>query len=196
MKKLSVTALFSWIFVSIFYAYQYTLRAIPNVIIDDFSTRFKTDEFEYSQFSGIYYIGYTLFHIPIGIMLDKLQPRAVLSICIALSAIGLLPLIYNDNYTLTLIGRLLTGTTSCAAILGLFKIIKLVFHDRLFSRMLGISVTIGIIGAIYGVGPIKFMIDKVGYDRTIERLALIGVILALLTYLFTPKVKIDDSTES
>jgi MFS family permease len=144
-------------------------------------------------FSGVYYIGYSLMHLPIGIMLDRFGPRKVMSSCILLTVIGLLPLILADHWIFPIMGRVLMGIGSSAAILGLFKIIRMAFTEERFPRMLSISVMIGLIGAIYGGGPVSYMRDVLGYQMVIQILAGAGIVLAGFTYWMIPEVK--DSSE-
>ena len=89
-------ALIIWAVGAIFYAYQYILRVMPNIMMDDILNQFNIDRVTFGQFSGVYYIGYSLMHLPIGIMLDRFGPKRVMPICILLTIIGLLPLIFSD----------------------------------------------------------------------------------------------------
>lgn len=55
--------------------------------------------------------------------------------------------------------------------------------------MLSFSVTIGLIGAIYGGGPVSFMREAMGYERVVQIFALMGIILAIGSYLVLPNMK-------
>jgi predicted MFS family arabinose efflux permease len=178
-----------WMIASIFYAYQYVLRVMPNIMMNDIMQQFDINTAIFGQFSGIYYIGYSLMHIPIGIMLDRYGPRKVMTICIITSVFGLLPILFASHWVYPIIGRMLIGMGSSAAILGTFKIIRIAFSEDKFTRMLSFSVTIGLIGAIYGGGPVSYMCDLIGYQAVIEIFAVIGLILALITYIIVPEVK-------
>lgn len=178
-----------WIIASIFYAYQYILRVMPNILLDDIMQRFSIDAATFGQFSGVYYLGYSLMHLPIGIMLDRYGPRKVMSLCMLITVAGLTPLIFADHWVFPIIGRFLIGIGSSAAILGVFKIIRMAFKEERFSRMLSFSVTIGLIGAIYGGGPVNYMLSKFGYETVIYLFATIGTTLAFITYWLVPNVK-------
>lgn len=178
-----------WIIASIFYAYQYILRVMPNIMLDDIMQQFEIDAATFGQFSGIYYIGYSLLHLPIGIALDRYGPRIVMTGCILLNVIGLLPLIMTDYWIYPVLGRLLIGIGSSAAILGIFKIIRMTFSEERFPRMLSLSVTIGLIGAIYGGGPVSYMREVFGYQSVVQFFAVMGVALALATFLIIPNMK-------
>lgn len=178
-----------WMIASIFYAYQYILRVMPSIMLTDIMDQFEIGATLFGQFSGIYYIGYSLLHLPIGIMLDRYGPKKIMSLCILLTVIGMLPLVFAHHWIYPLMGRLLVGIGSSAAILGLFKIIRLAFNESQFPRMLSFSVTIGLVGAIYGGAPVSYMVATLGYQAVVEIFALIGVGLALITYWVIPEEK-------
>lgn len=185
-----------WVIVSVFYAYQYILRVMPSILMNDIMQRFNIDAAVFGQFSGVYYLGYSLMHLPIGIMLDHYGPRKVMTGCILLTIVGMLPIIFSEHWTYPIIGRILIGVGSSAAILGAFKIIRLTFSKAHFSRMLSFSVTIGLIGAIYGGAPVSYMNKTLGYQAVIEIFAVIGLILAALTYLIVPEIEKENSKAS
>ncbi len=180
-----------WMIASIFYAYQYILRVMPSIMLNDILQQFDLDAAVFGQFSGVYYIGYSLVHLPIGILLDRYGPRKVMTACILLSVAGLLPLLFADYWVYPIIGRLLVGVGSSAAILGVFKIVRMAFNEARFSRMLSLSVTVGLVGAIYGGGPVGYMREIFGYQAVIQVFALVGVALAFATYWIVPEMKED-----
>lgn len=178
-----------WIIASVFYAYQYVLRVMPNIMLTDIMQRFDIDAATFGQFSGVYYIGYSLMHLPIGIMLDRYGPKRILSACIILTVFGLSPLLFADHWIYPMIGRFLIGLGSSAAILGVFKIIRMAFKEQQFSRMLSVSVTIGLIGAIYGGGPVNYLRETFGYEAVVYLFSAAGIVLALVAYWLVPNIK-------
>lgn len=185
-----------WSIVSIFYAYQYMLRVMPNVMLFDIVNQFHVDASDFGQFSGFYYLGYSLAHIPLGILLDKFGPKKVIPICIIIMSIGLTPILFATNWIYPIFGRFFVGVGSSAAILGVFKIIKMTFHEKVFSRMLSLSVTIGLLGAIYGSGPISVFCSNFGYKNVIKGFVVIGLILGALIFFLMPKNKDKDNNSS
>lgn len=183
-----MTAWMIWIIVTVFYAYQYVLRVMPSIMLNDIMEQFHIDAATFGQFSGVYYIGYSLMHLPIGIMLDRYGPRKVITGCILLTVAGLLPLIFSSHWAFPIFGRFLTGMGSSAAILGVFKIVRMTFKEERFARMLSLSVTLGLIGAIYGGGPVNQMCNAFGYQAVIYLFAGAGIGLALITYSMIPDI--------
>lgn len=186
-SKFIVMSMMMWFLASFFYAYQYILRVLPNVMMDELLLKFQIDAEIFGQLNGIYYIGYAGMHIPIGWLLDRFGPKYILPLCMALCAGGLLPFIYADAWVYPCLGRFMIGVGSSAAILGVFKIIRICFKEEHFTRMLGISVTIGLLGAIYGGWPIHWMIHHMGWAQTFKGLAVFGLITAVITFVVVPK---------
>ena len=179
----------AWLIASIFYAYQYILRVMPNIMLGDIMQQFDIDAAVFGQFSGAYYIGYCAMHLPIGIMLDRYGPKNVMTGSILLTVLGLLPIVLTDYWVYPILGRFLIGVGSSAAILGTFKIIRMMFEEKHFTRMLSFSVTIGLLGAIYGGVPVSYLCEEYGYKAVIEIFAAAGVLFALVTYLLVPKTE-------
>lgn len=185
-----------WFLASFFYAYQYVLRVLPNIMLPDIMQKYQVDAGLFGQYSGIYYIGYAGMHIPLGLMLDKFGPKKVLPVCMFLTVLGLVPLLVSDLWLYPVIGRFLMGVGSSAAILGLFKVVRMIFDEIKFTRMLGLSVTIGLIGAIYGGQPIHYLLQSFGYEIVISAVAAIGIILAVVTFLLVPDLEQSVTSQS
>lgn len=177
-----------WLMASLFYAYQYILRVMPNIMMHDIMAQFSISSSLFGQFSGVYYLGYALMHIPLGIALDSYGPKRVLPVCMLLAACGLLPLMISSFWGFALLGRVLIGIGSSGAILGLFTIIRLVFPEKYFTRMLSFAVTIGLIGAIYGGAPLSYLRTVFGYHAIVVALCIGAFVMACIAYAVIPQL--------
>lgn len=185
-QKKVISVWLMWSLASFFYAYQYILRVLPNIMMTDILEKFQIDASLFGQYSGLYYIGYAGMHIPVGILLDKYGPKWILPLCMILTVIGLMPLLYAHDWIYPGIGRLLIGMGSSAAILGVFKIIRMSFPEDKFTFILGCSVTIGLLGAIYGGQPVNYLMHTFGSEKVLQIIILMGVVLSIATFLAIP----------
>lgn len=195
-QKNSITIWSMWLLASFFYAYQYILRVLPNIMMNDILENFHMDAAKFGQYSGLYYIGYAGMHIPVGILLDRYGPKRILPLCMVLTVAGLLPLLLAEHWIYPALGRLMMGMGSSAAILGVFKIIRMSFKEERFTLLLGFSVTIGLIGAIYGGQPVNQLIQLFGWQTVVQAIIVIGLMMAVATYCIVPKQSIASSDES
>ncbi|MFT4327156.1 MAG: MFS transporter, partial [Wolbachia pipientis] len=184
---------FIWLLVSLFYAYQYILRVIPNIIAPELITKFNISITDVGQFGGLYYIGYTLAHIPVGLALDRFGPKFVLPACIVLTFAGTLPLICFDEWHYSILGRVIVGIGSSASAIGLFKVASMYFSQEKSARMASLSIVIGLLGAIYGGLPLDFLLNKFGWNYVIYTFSAFGCLLALLLLLITPSSSSEES---
>lgn len=171
---------------SLFYAYQYVLRVIPNIIAPELMTKFNVNVMDIGQFSGIYYLGYTLAHIPVGLLLDRSGPKLTLPICTVLTFVGALPLVCFDEWYPSILGRIIVGVGSSASAIAIFKIASMHFPQGKSEKMTSLSIIIGLLGAIYGGLPLDFLLNKFGWDSVIYTFSAFGCLLALLLFFAIP----------
>ncbi|MBA4118229.1 MAG: MFS transporter [Candidatus Puniceispirillum sp.] len=186
-SKSSSLAWTLWAIAALFYAFQYILRVCPSVMKEDMMVKFLTDASGFGTFSGIYYMGYAAAHLPIGVLLDRFGPKWVMASCVMVSVLGVLPLVLSTSWELAILGRFLVGAGSSGAILGVFKIVRLYFPDAQFSRVLGLSVTMGLAGALYGSYPVGRLSANFGWENVLLGLFVGGALLALIMALVTPR---------
>ncbi len=184
------TAWFMWLLISVFYAYQYILRILPNTMMHELISRFHVTLEDISQFSSLYYIGYAGAHIPLGLLLDRKGLKYLVPVCILLTTLGLLPLIFADKWAFPIMGNILIGIGSSAAALGTFKILRIGFPSNQFARMLGLTVSLGLLAAIYSDNIVHYIIHKFGSQNVITALGGIGVLLALCMLLLIPRQEV------
>ena len=185
-EKNKFVSMLVWLSLTLFYCYQYVLRMLPNIIMPDIISKYQIGAAEFGSFAGIYYIGYIVVHIPIGILLTRFGGRKVLPLCIALTASGLVPLVYFDSWESIVIGRALTGMGSSAAVVGALQIFRMVYPDK-FARMLGFTVSASLITVVYVGTPLANIIKSIGINAAINILIGSGIILAVITYIIMPK---------
>lgn len=181
-----ITSILIWLSITAFYCYQYILRTLPNIIMPEMMSKYSIGAAEFGSFSGIYYISYIIVHIPIGILLSRFSGKIILPLCVFITAVGLAPLIYFDSWEYVIIGRILTGIGSSAAIVGALQIFRTIYPDK-FSRMLGFTVFFGLITVVFIGGILTRLIKTAGVSVTMNILFYAGIILSIITFFLMPK---------
>lgn len=171
-----------WLCAAFFYAYQYVLRVMPNVLKESIYDTFCFNDVTYGQFAGFWYIGYALSHIPFGILLDRYSIKKILPLSILLCVAGMLPLVQGENWIMPVLGRFLLGIGSTGATLGMFKIIRLYIDHQYFTRVLSFTCIIGVLGAIFGSYPVYVLLKIVDWKDVVYIICLVGVVLAFASY--------------
>ncbi len=185
IKNISVWT--TWLVITFFYVFQYVLRVLPSNIINDFFENFQIQATDIGIFSSVYYFGYAGIHIPLGIWINKYGTKNVISLSALISSLGILPLIFTNSWILVVVGRLFVGAGSAGAALGLFTIVSTEFPKKYFATIIGISVTIGLIGAVFAGAPMCSLMKIIGWKKTLIWVFVAGGILSLLIYISAPK---------
>lgn len=183
---------FAWtlcLMTSVFYAFQYILRLLPNVLKDDLMLNYFINAKDFGFYNAIYYAGYAAFHLPIAVMLERVGPKITISLSIFLCGIGIIPPLYSDSWVLALWGRFLLGVGSTTAILAVFYVIRINFPPVRFASILGMAVTLGFLGALFGNRPVGILNEWVGWENVLRILALASLALSGLFLILMPNQK-------
>ncbi len=156
---------------------------MPSVMVDYFRSEFAISSEALGILAGSYYIGYAVFQIPVGILMDKFHPRYVISLSILTCVAGLLLNIYTSSIYALFFSRFLIGLGSIGGILGAVKAIDDFFPNH-YSIFLGMTIFLGVTGAFFGTGPLSRQIQKIGPENTILNLIFISLFLAMLILFF------------
>jgi MFS family permease len=187
VKKISIHAWLGWGIATFFYAYQYVLRVFPSIMMDEIREKFHVNAEQFGDFSGAYYLGYALIHIPVGLLLDRVGPRWVITISVMCCTLSLVPLMADCPWWFAVSGRFMLGVGSSAAILGVFKVIRLNFPSQKFATVLGFSVMIGLLGAMYGGLPVQNLVAAYGWEMVLVGLLGAGLLLSGLSAALIPR---------
>ncbi|MCY4413458.1 MAG: MFS transporter [Alphaproteobacteria bacterium] len=189
MMSVSLAMWRNWSFITLFYAYQYIVRVLPNIIYKPIVETFGINATIFGQFSGIYYIGYALAHIPVSLLFDRFGLKKVLPLTLLLMVGGLLPIIYTESWIYPVFGRFLTGIGSASVTLAAFHIIRVGFPVAKHPMMLSLTIALGLVGAVYGGRPTAYLCDQLGHVAVIQILVAVGSIISVISYISLPKEK-------
>lgn len=192
-KSNNINYFIIWVLVTLFYCYQYVLRLLPNVIMPELMRQFSIGANEFGDFAGIYYIGYIVMQIPIGILLSRFGAKKILPISILIAAFGILPMGMKTSWELVIFGRLLIGVGSSAAIVGAFQIFREIFPNR-FSQMIGSFVCVGLLTAIYISKPLGNVSQNIGFEEMVYIIFITGIVLSVFTFIALPRSKVTRSS--
>lgn len=196
MLTLRLLPWMSWTLVLSFFSFQFILRLLPGLIMPQIMKKFHVDASHYGLLSSMYYFGYAGSQIPIAYYLDRFGPRKIVSICIFLCSMGTLVFRYSESWSIVLIGRFLIGVGSAVGFLGTVKVISQWFSKNHYARMIGVSFTLGLFGALYGGKPVAAWIHVFGWENVLTGLALFGSAIGVLVLLFLPQNGPHESKES
>jgi len=184
-----------WFLPLIFFGFQFILRLFPGLIVSEFLEKYKITATDFGLFASLYYIGYASMQLPMAFLLDKFGPRKVISLSAFLCAFATALFAFFDHWSLALVSRFLIGVGSVAGFLGVSKIISGWFLQKYYSRMVGLTFSFGLLGALYGGLPMSAFIEKLGWEKVNIALGGVAFFLAIFIFCFV-RDKTAPSTEN
>jgi MFS family permease len=146
----------SWLFVAVYYFYQYALRSAPSVMVPQLTEAFGLSALGVASLMGLFYYGYSPFSLVAGAAMDRLGPKRVLPMAAAVVGIGAL-LFGLGNREAASLGRLLQGAGGVFALVGAVYIATKNFPASRAATLIGATQMFGMAGGSAGqfaVGPL------------------------------------------
>ena len=172
---------------TVFYLYELALRVSPSVMTDDLMVTFSATSTMLGVLVSFYYYAYTVLQLPCGVILDKMGPRNLLGISAILCVVGSFLFAGSDKIHVAQIGRFLVGSGSACAFISCLQIAANLFHKKYFVILAGITNMMGTFGGLFGGPPVARAVNTFGWQNTTYLLAAIGIVIAILIFIFIPK---------
>lgn len=179
----SMHAWIIWLLSALFMFYKYALEVSPSVMTTTLMSTFNISGAALGNLAACYFYAYLLLQIPAGFLLDKIGPRRITTLAIALCAFGSLLFSKSDTLLLAGIGRFLTGAGAAFAAVNCLKLIANWFSQKKFAFMTGLMMTVAMLGAVGGQAPLASFIDAMDWRYAMQFIGLAGLVLAFLFWL-------------
>ena len=177
---------FAWATCALFFFYIYILRVTPGVMIDDLRHEFSLTAEQFSTFGAYNLYAYALLQIPIGILVDRLGVRLMVSCSIGLCIMGTILLGYTETLLLAQLSRIMVGAGSATAFMCSLKIAADYFPQGRRGLLMGMTLAIGTIGALSAGKPLVLLLDVIGWRQTILATTLLGIPLLIMGLMLLP----------
>jgi sugar phosphate permease len=172
-----------WGLATLFYFYDNLLQVAPSAMKTELFNAFVTSDEAFGSLSAYCLYAYGLMQIPAGLLVDKYGPRRLLTIACLLCALG--SLLFGGAQTLFIakIARLCIGIGAAFAVVCCLKIASIWFRPRHFSLLTGIMVTVGMLGAVFSLSTVGYLVTVFGWREALIYGGIVGVALSVLIWL-------------
>jgi|GEM_PF-2392405 len=170
----------SCLIVGLYYAYEMLQFALSSTLSTELAQTLHLSVYQLSLFSSAFLYGCALGVIPAGLLLDRFPVKRLLLISLALAIFGLVLLTISNNFTLIIMGRLLTGFSSDFAFIGYLTLTVHYFSDKEEALAKSLIYSMGALGCIISQTPMTLLMQKVGIHQLLLSLIAMGLIIFLL----------------
>ncbi len=175
-----------WLIGVSFVLFQFFLQLSSGVVIGSIMHDMHLSALTAGILSSALYIVYTSLQIPVGILFDKQNTRTLMAVNALLCSIGCF--VFAASYSLfgLFVGRLLIGTGSAFAFIGLSHLLRQHYPLRQFAFMIGLSETLGFAATVIGMIAMGTLIATCGWRGFINTAGTVGVLIAFLSWKYIP----------
>lgn len=168
-----------WAFPLLFFTYQFILRLWPGLMMQQMMMQFSISSSQFGLIAAFYYYGYSSMQIPVAMLLDRYGAKYIVGTFALLCGGATLLFTYTDNWYLACLSRFLVGAGSAVGFLGISKVVSQWFPKKEYTKMIGLSFTVGLTGAIFGGKPISLLIETYEWQYVALTLAIFSIIIGL-----------------
>lgn len=188
LKGIKATKFYPWLVVicaALFYCYQFIIRVSPGVMQDDIMAMLAIDGVTFGVIVSFYYWGYSIMQMPLGIALDKLGPRLLVSLAALICAGATYAFGMAESVLVASIARFFMGVGASCGFIGTLKFGTIWFPPHRFGSAMGLAYLFGTLGAAIGGAPLSVHIERYGWEKTFDNMALIGIAISLIVFFVT-----------
>ena len=169
-----------WSLAALFYLYESLVQVSPGVMVPDLMKAFSINSAALGSVIAFFFYSYAGMQIPVGVLVDNYNSRYLLTGAALSCAVGCILFATASSIIMIALGRLLIGFGAAFAAVCAMKLAANWFPAKRFSLLVGLMVTIGMLGSMLGETPLAILVDNIGWRHTMLFLAIFGVILAVL----------------
>lgn len=183
-KLLMSTLLLGWLFI----LYSYATRMSDSVIIDQLMHTLQIGPGRIGILSSAFYLSYVFMQIPAGLLIDRYGICRAWTLAVAIIALGCFLFSISTDASLASFARVLMGIGSAFAWIGTIGVIYRLTGEKHAAFLIGVSMTLCMLGAILGQGPWLWLTQHLGnWQQPYQLAAVIGIVLAGFVLLMADK---------
>ncbi|MFE2595531.1 nitrate/nitrite transporter [Streptomyces sp. NPDC057617] len=161
-----------------------TFRTSLGVAGLDAADRFGVNASELSTFSILQLLVYAGMQIPVGLMVDRLGTKKVLTIGAALFTVGQLGFALAPSYSMALAARALLGCGDAMTFISVLRLGTRWFPARRGPLIAQVAALFGVAGNLVSTIVISRALHGLGWTTTFAGSALAGALVLVLLLLF------------
>jgi predicted MFS family arabinose efflux permease len=173
-----------WFIGAFFFAFQFALRLYPGLVIPELTRAYGIQADDIGFMSSLYYYGYAGMQIPMALLLNRFGPKNTIMLCALVCGISSIMFAFSPQWNHVCVARFFLGAASAGGFLGAAKLVEVVFPPQVKAQMIGWTVSIGLVGAIFGGGPIDHLNKVFGWKMLSLSFGVICGIVSLLSFIF------------
>ena len=160
------------------------IRTAPAVLAPELRRELALSPETLGLVFGLFFVAFTLVHLPVGALLDRYGPRRVMSVMLLIAAGGTFLFATGSEAGVLVAGQILSGLGSSVAFVGGLATIGRWFPRERFGMMASWLTAAGGIGPILSGTPFAVLVEAIGWRDAWRAGGAALALTALAIYIF------------
>lgn len=156
-------------------------RVSSAVIASDLRAQFQASASILGVLSSTYFWTYAGLQIPVGLAADRFSPRVIITVGMAVAALGAALFGASTSLGMAIGARALAGAGVAAVYVPSLKILAESFGNSSFATATGMLVAAGNLGSLSASSPFALLVSGIGWRGSFMVIAVASVLIAVLT---------------
>jgi MFS family permease len=169
------------------YFLSYLFRAVNAVVAPELVAELKLDAGQLGFLTAAYLLAFSLFQLPLGVLLDRYGPRRVQAALLGLAALGALLFSLGESVLTLTLARALIGLGFAGGLMSSLKAVVVWVPEA--RRALGSAcvMSLGALGLMVSTAPMQLAVAAVGWRTVFLGLSAVTAAVALILLLVVPR---------
>ena len=181
---------------SLGFFFSYLYRAVNAVIAPDLVRDIGLSAGELGLLTAAYLFAFSMFQLPLGILLDRYGPRRVQATLVAIGGIGALIFAMAESITVLTIARAIIGLGFAGGLMSGFKAVVIWVPEPRRALANAWVMSTGALGLLIATAPMEMAVRSVGWRWAFVGLAVITLAVAALIFFAVPERSAQSSTSN
>lgn len=169
------------------YYLSYIYRAVNAVLGPSLVADFSLSAPQMGFLTGVYFLSFGLFQIPLGVLLDRFGPRRVNGALLLLAAAAAVGFSLAESYGALVVARALIGLGVSACLMASIQAFVLWFPAERTGTMIALAYSMGGLGALTASTPLELALRHFDWREIFQGLAAASLALGALFLLWVPE---------
>jgi sugar phosphate permease len=144
--------------------------------------RFGISASQLAVFAMVQLLVYAAMQIPVGVLLDRLGPRRMLTIGLVMMTVGQLAFAFVSSYSPALGARVLVGIGDAMVFASVLRLVAAWFAPARNPIVIQATGMLGQLGAIAAAVPMSAVLATLGWSQAFGLMAGVGVVLGIVLF--------------
>jgi MFS family permease len=169
------------------YFMSYWLRAVNAVIAPDLVSEFHIGAAGLGFLTSAYLLAFSLFQLPLGLLLDRYGARRVQAVLLLVAALGCLIFASAREAAELVAGRAIIGLGFSAGLMASYKSSSVWVPSQRRSLVNAAIMSMGALGIVVATEPTALLVQAVGWRSVFVLLASVIAAVAILIFAVVPE---------